>query len=245
MEHLIRNYVIRGFEQFSPTLLCRPQLHQRANCPEKRPQMHKQDRPMHVTTHINPTPAYAMVMTEAVQNNNEGLALKESGQYEAAEKKYLKALDLKLKHIGENAITTALSHNALGELYIAMNRLDEAENHLQLAVKIRNAGGPTFDAATSRENLAIIYEMRGDLVAAKKMRKSTGKFACGNYDVRRTLPTFSRLPTVVHSAPGKFSTRVSSNTVESALYASLSFYTDHQSANMTSRPSITVVRNAR
>jgi tetratricopeptide (TPR) repeat protein len=143
---------------------------------------------MYSTTQINPTPAYAMAMNEAIQNNNEGLALKQSGQYEAAEKKYLKALDLKLRHIGENEITTALSHNALGELYITTNRLEEAEKHLQLAVNIRNAEGPTFDAATSRENLAIIYEMRGDLAAAKKMRKSTGKFACANYDVLFTLP---------------------------------------------------------
>ncbi|KAF9786957.1 hypothetical protein BJ322DRAFT_689829 [Thelephora terrestris] len=144
--------------------------------------MHMQNRPMHINTHFNPSPAYAMAMGEAIQNNNEGLALKQSGNYEAAEKKYLKALDLKLKHVGKNEITTALSHNALGELYIAMNRLDEAEKHLELAVKIRNADGPTFDAATSRENLAIVYEMGGNLVAAKQMRKSTGKYACGNYD---------------------------------------------------------------
>lgn len=146
-----------------------------------------QHRPMHINTHINPTPAYAMAMGEAIQNNNEGLALKQSGQYQAAEQKYLKALDIKLKNIGENTITTALSHNALGELYIAMDRLDEAEKHLEIAVRIRNADGPTFDAATSRENLAIVYEMRGNLAAAKQMRKSTGKFACGNYDVRPLL----------------------------------------------------------
>jgi len=150
--------------------------------------MHTRNRPIHLNTHVNPSPAYAMAMGEAIQNNNEGLALKQNGRYEAAEQKYLRALDLKLNHVGENAITTALSHNALGELYIAMNRLDDAEKHLKLAVKIRNADGPTFDAATSRENLAIVYEMRGDIGAAKKMRKSTGKYACGNYDVR---PIFS------------------------------------------------------
>lgn len=146
---------------------------------------------MYPNTHVNPTPEYAKALTEAIQNNNQGLALKESGQYEAAEKKYLRALDLKLNHIGEKAITTALSHNALGELYIAMNRLDEAESHLQLAIEVRNADGPTFDAAASRENLAIVYEMRGDLVAAKSIRKSTGMYACGSYDVRLTHHVFS------------------------------------------------------
>ena len=160
---------------------------------------------MHVNTHINPTPAYAMAMGEAIQNNNEGLALKQRGMYEAAEQKYLRALDLKLKHIGENAITTALSHNALGELYIAMNRLDDAEKHLDLAVKIRNADGPTFDAATSRENLAVVYEMRGDLKAAKQMRKSAGKYACGNYDVRPILrpPLIASEPDRRPQCPGQ------------------------------------------
>lgn len=175
----------------------------------------------HLVAHLNASPAYTTALDEAVKNNNEGLALKESGRYEAAEKKYLKALDLKLKHIGETAITTALSHNALGELYIAMNRPDEAEKHLQSAIKIRDAGGPTFDAAVSRENLAIVYEMRGDLVTAKQIRKSTGKYACGNENVRRsTLSIFSSVLTVVHSVPGKFSTKVNSNTAESALYTS-------------------------
>lgn len=183
--------------------------------------MHKQSRPVYPSVHINPTLASGMAMDEAIRNNNEGLALKESGQYEAAEKKYLKALDLKLRHIGENEITTALSHNALGELYIAMNRLEEAETHLQLAVNIRNAGGPTFDAAASRENLAIVYEMRGDLAAAKQMRKSTGKFACANYDVLFTLPLAAPELTIAQSALGKFSTRVSSSTVENALCVSL------------------------
>jgi hypothetical protein len=96
---------------------------------------------------------------------------------------YLRSLNLKLQHFGENAVTTSLSHNALGELYIAMNRLDDAERHLGLAVTIRNAEGPTFDAAVSRENLAVVCEMRGNLVAAKQMRKSTGMYACSNYNV--------------------------------------------------------------
>ena len=143
---------------------------------------------MYTNAHINPSPGYALALSEAIQNNNEGLALKQRGQYQAAENKYLKALDLKLRFIGKDAVTTALSRNALGELYIAMNRLDEAVKHLQLAIKIRNAEGPTFDAAGSRENLAIVYEMRGDLLAAKRMRKSTGKFACGNYNVHLPIP---------------------------------------------------------
>jgi ADP-ribosylglycohydrolase len=47
-------------------------------------------------------------------------------------------------------------------------RTGYAEKHLEIALRIRNADvkGPTFDAATSREKLAVVYEMRGNLVAA-------------------------------------------------------------------------------
>jgi len=62
-----------------------------------------------------------MAREEATQCNNQGLALERSGQYHAAEQKYLRSLEIKLRHFGENSVTTALSHNALGELYITMN----------------------------------------------------------------------------------------------------------------------------
>jgi len=87
--------------------------------------------------------------------------------------------------------------------------LDDAERHLGLAVAIRNADGPTFDAAGSRENLGVVYEMRGNLVAAKQMRKSTGVYACGNYHVCFTCSSFPFLPLkphIVYSVPAKSST---------------------------------------
>ena len=130
-----------------------------------------------------PTLAFAFASADAVFFHNEGVDLAAIGRYGAAEQSYLKSLEIKNKILGEDAISTAHTHYTIGELYTDINRLDEAENHLAIAVRIRNADvkGPTFDAATARENLAVVYEMKGDLVAAKQMRKSTGKFACGNY----------------------------------------------------------------
>jgi len=141
------------------------------------------DRVGYVNTTTVTNPTTFMAREEATQCNNQGLALRQSGQYDAAEQKYLRSLEIKLQHFGENSVNIALSHNALGELYISMNRLDDAERYLELAVAVRNADGPAFDAAGSRENLAVVYEMRGNLVAAKQMRKSTGVYACGNYHV--------------------------------------------------------------
>ena len=168
-----------------------------------------------VTT-SDPTTIYR-AREEAAQCNNQGLALEQSGQYHAAEQKYLRSLEIKLQHFGENSLITALSHNALGELYIAMNRLDDAERHLELAIATRNADGPTFDAASSRENLAVVYEMRGNLVAAKRMRKSTGMYACGNYRVCFAFLLSLKL-LIVYSVPAKFSTSENSSNAASALY---------------------------
>ena len=109
---------------------------------------------------------------DAVYFHNQGVDLAAIGQYGAAEQSYLKALKIKNK-IDKNAISTAHSHYTLGGIYVATNRLDDAEKHLAIAVRIRNADavGPTFDAAAAREILAVVYEMKGDLVAAKQMRK--------------------------------------------------------------------------
>ena len=108
-------------------------------------------------SHSKPTLAFTLASIEAVHNHNEAVDLSAKGQYGAAEQKYLKSPEIKIKTISENAILTALSHNALGELYIAMNRLDNAEKHLMIAVKIRNTDvkGPTSNAAVSRENLGV------------------------------------------------------------------------------------------
>ena len=144
----------------------------------------KKKRGHTMSTHSNPTPAFCLASLQSVDNHNDGVDLAAIGQYGAAEQAYLKALELKHKTIGEDSVSTALTHNCLGELYIATNRLDDAERHLTIALRIRNEDekGPKADAALSRENLAIVYEMKGDLSAAKQMRKSTGKVSCGNID---------------------------------------------------------------
>jgi len=107
-----------------------------------------------------------------------------------------------------------------------MNRLDDAEKHLMTAVSIRDAdaGDPNFNAALSRESLAVVYEMRGDLVAAKHMRRSTGKFACGNYEngvngpIQNPSNGLSLMFVVTYSVRDEFSIRVGSDNVPSALY---------------------------
>ena len=137
-----------------------------------------------MTKHSNPTPSFFLASLQSVDNHNDGVDLAAIGQYGAAEQAYLKAIELKHKTIGEDAVSTALTQYHLGLLYIETNRLDDAERHLEIALRIRNNDkkGPKIDAAFSREHLAVVYEMKGDLLAAKKTRKSNGKVSCGNID---------------------------------------------------------------
>jgi hypothetical protein len=67
-------------------------------------------------------------------------------------------------------LSTALSRNALGELYVKLGRLYGAEVNLKNAVTVRNHGapGPAFDTAVSRENIAQLYEIMADIKAAKE-----------------------------------------------------------------------------
>ena len=174
-------------------------------------------------TDYNPSFASMLAGADAVFYHNQGVDLAAIGQYGAAEQSYLKALKIKKKFIGKDAISTAHSHYTLGGLYVATNRLDDAEKHLAIAVRVRNADavGPTFDAAAARETLAVVYEMKGDLVAAKQMRKSTGKFACGNYEKVCPIPSPPddlSLMFVPYSVYNKFSIRPNSDNVPGALY---------------------------
>ncbi|KAJ3555798.1 hypothetical protein NP233_g12122 [Leucocoprinus birnbaumii] len=109
------------------------------------------------------TAASAISVMKAVSPNNEALGLKQQGDYPGSEKLYLEALEMKLAALGENNATTALTRNALGELYLPMGRLD-AEDQLKAAVRV--------------------YEAKGDLEKALETRVSynTDTMVCSNYN---------------------------------------------------------------
>uniref|UniRef100_A0A8H8CQV9 Tetratricopeptide repeat protein n=1 Tax=Psilocybe cubensis TaxID=181762 RepID=A0A8H8CQV9_PSICU len=121
----------------------------------------------------------------AIQLNNQALQASCSGDFKTAEQLHLEAISLKETSLGTNNPTTGLTYNALGELYLKMGRLDEAEVFLSKAIQVRNTSGPPFDAAVSRENMAQLYELRGNLANAKKIRLMgiPNKLVCGYYQV--------------------------------------------------------------
>lgn len=67
--------------------------------------------------------------------------------------------------------------------------LDEAEDYLKKALAVRDEApygrglGPRFDAAVSRENMARVYDKRGNLLEAKGIRKRAGEICCDYYKV--------------------------------------------------------------
>ncbi|KAG8944124.1 hypothetical protein FRC04_002162 [Tulasnella sp. 424] len=106
---------------------------------------------------------------EAVILNNQAVLLSKTGDDGDSEHLHRKALELKIANFGSDSITTAISYNALGEALLS---------------KEKDARGPAFDAAVSRENLARVYEAQGKWVQAKELRtRRTEEMVCSNYQV--------------------------------------------------------------
>ncbi|KAA1471499.1 hypothetical protein DENSPDRAFT_837502 [Dentipellis sp. KUC8613] len=133
---------------------------------------------------VNPDAGFANATMTGSSLHNQGYAFEARGDFAKAESAYLRAIEVKESGFGPGNKSTAVSQNTLGELYIKMDRLSEAEEMLQRALKIRNETGPQFDAAVTRENLGHLYEKQGDLLKAKEIRlqgASQGAMACGNF----------------------------------------------------------------
>lgn len=140
---------------------------------------------MYADLAVNPSPAHATATTKGTEYNNKALQASRNGDFATAERLHLEAIKVKEAGLGTDAVSTALSYNAIGELYLEMKKLDKAEEYLLKAVAIRNVKGPPFDGAVSRENLAQLEELKGNLPKAKEIRLSGApdKIACGSYQV--------------------------------------------------------------
>jgi tetratricopeptide (TPR) repeat protein len=116
--------------------------------------------------------------------NNRGVQAAKRGNHAEAERLHTEALNLKKLAEGPDSVGYALSANHLGEAQIHLGKWDAAEKNLQDAVRIRNNAGPEFDAAVSRDNLARIYEKKGDFTKARSIRLTfPQKMACSYYEV--------------------------------------------------------------
>ena len=122
------------------------------------------------------------------QLNNEALRLEREGDLAGAERLHLEAIEVKEEGLGVDHFTTAVSYNGLGELYLKTNKLDKAEEYLNKALRIREKSGPQTDLAGTRDNLARLFEVRGNLDVAEEMLRRgapNNNIACGNIYVSK------------------------------------------------------------
>ncbi|KAI9063088.1 hypothetical protein FKP32DRAFT_1628777 [Trametes sanguinea] len=145
--------------------------------------------------HINPTPGNAAAVMDGSALQNEALQLERKGDLVGAERAFLQALQVKEAGLGADAVSTALSCNGLGELYLKMGRLDQAEHYLNRALNVRSHAGPAADLAVTRDNLGRLYEAKGDLKAAREIREqgAPDNIACSNYNCPRMSNKLSNM----------------------------------------------------
>ncbi|KAI0363911.1 hypothetical protein BV20DRAFT_1039681 [Pilatotrama ljubarskyi] len=134
--------------------------------------------------HINPSMGTALGVTDGVELKNQAIRLQTQGDLQGAERAHLEAIRVKEAGLGTDHFTTAVSYNGLGELYLTMGRLGQAQEYLNKALRVRSQSGPKSDLAVTRDNLGRLYEMKGDLKAAQAIRLqgSPDNIACGNYN---------------------------------------------------------------
>ncbi|KAI0651881.1 hypothetical protein C8Q79DRAFT_935262 [Trametes meyenii] len=135
--------------------------------------------------HINPNEGVVAGVTDGIASNNQALRLERQGDLQGAEQAHLEAIRVKKAGFGMEHFTTAVSYNGLGELYLKMERLEQAEEYLNKALRVRRRSGPKPDLAVTRDNLGKLYEMKGDLKAARDIRMEgvpDNNIACSNYN---------------------------------------------------------------
>ena len=97
---------------------------------------------MAINARINPSTSVVHGVMEGSALNNEALRLERMGDLSGAERLHLQAIQMKEETIGVDDVTTALSYNGLGELYLTMDNLDKAEEYLVKALHVREIKGP-------------------------------------------------------------------------------------------------------
>lgn len=121
--------------------------------------------------------------------NHAGIALSRQGDHAGAARVHRQALEHKLTTLGPGHISTAVSYNALGEALTHLGELDEAEENIKKALQIAINVSSRSDEGFYHENLAMVYETKGDLVKAGETRhmNAPDKYVCSYYKASRLL----------------------------------------------------------
>lgn len=152
-------------------------------------------------------------MTKFETENNMPVYLQAAGQTEKAVAYYKRTIERRTQDYGETSFEVGMALHDLGELYLDVGRLRKAEDVLWSALEIRAALAtlPRDDeddvafevrrrAAISRDVLGRVYERRGDIDGARRIRTAgleLGQASCGNCQVT-TRPQLCNLRLHTH-----------------------------------------------
>ncbi|KAI0124848.1 hypothetical protein BJ170DRAFT_685725 [Xylariales sp. AK1849] len=144
-------------------------------------------------TSVDPetAPAILAANTAGVEKNNSANVAMSAGQLEEAIALHRQALALKVRAYSEASVQAGISFNGLGEACLKAGKLQEAEEALLKALKVREETaygglglGPRLDAAATRDELAALSEAQGNFDRARMLRRKgaeKGEMLCGNY----------------------------------------------------------------
>ncbi|KAI1797847.1 hypothetical protein LXA43DRAFT_1088915 [Ganoderma leucocontextum] len=135
----------------------------------------------------SPTPTDSALDAEVSNLSLQARQLDARGRYYDAERLLQKALEL-VDPTVPSPILASL-RNGLGELYFHMGNLDGAEQWFQKSLDVGVLIYNFKDIAASRDNLARVRRVRGELLKAKalKMLGAPDDMCCGSYSCANGL----------------------------------------------------------
>ncbi|KAF4574293.1 hypothetical protein EYR40_005989 [Pleurotus pulmonarius] len=141
---------------------------------------------MSIAAQVNPPINAAVAAFDTFELNTQAYQAQRAGNLEEAERLFLHTIELKERHSGPNSVTVATSRGMLGEVYLKMGKIEEAEYNLKKAMEVMSqTGASSFNTAITRENLAQLAEMKGDMGEAKALRLggAPNVMACANSEI--------------------------------------------------------------
>ncbi|KAI0639366.1 hypothetical protein C8Q77DRAFT_1080797 [Trametes polyzona] len=128
-------------------------------------------------------------LSEALSLHSKARQLDARGNYSEAERLLHRALELVEPCTPSSDAIVAALWNSLGEVYLHMGRLDDAERWFSKSLDLSVAIRDFKEITTTRENLARVAKVRSELLKAKALRMlgAPDDMRCGNYACHRGL----------------------------------------------------------
>ncbi|KAI8995595.1 hypothetical protein BD414DRAFT_456568 [Trametes punicea] len=121
-------------------------------------------------------------LSEALRLSSKARQFDARGKYHEAERLLLHAIELVEPHASADSTVAAL-WKSLGEVYLHMGRLDDAERWLNKSLDVSVAIRDFKEITSTRENLARVSQARSELLKAKALRMlgAPDDMRCGNH----------------------------------------------------------------